>query len=110
MSIDELTRLLARIQVLDNRQVDELTIQAWQPLMVDVKYSDAVEAVNQHARESTEYLKPAHIIRIVRERQRALEPPRSMSPEVPADCGHHRWVGDGTTCLYCATRRLELTA
>jgi len=33
MSLQELTMLLARIQVLDNRQVDQLTIEAWEPLM-----------------------------------------------------------------------------
>ena len=83
MSLQELTMLLARIQVLDNRQVDQLTIEAWAPLMEGVEYADAVAAVNAHFRESTEYLKPAHIISNVkrvreiraREQRRRLRPP-----------------------------------
>ena len=66
MNTEELTTLLARIQVLDNRQVDELTIQAWAPLMADVNYLDAVQAVNLHFQRSGEYLKPAHVVAGVR--------------------------------------------
>lgn len=101
MNSEELTVLLARIQVLDNRQVDELTIQAWEPLVEDLDYSDAVQAVITHFRDSTAYLQPAHIralIRSARQRQGAL----TMSPRVE-DCGNHRRLPDGT-CLYCEAR------
>lgn len=94
--------MLARIQVLDNRQVDELTIQAWQPLMADVRYEDAVEAVNTHFRDSTDYLQPAHIVRAVKSRNRLA---LTMSPEAPDSCspGMHRRMPDGT-CLFCTDR------
>lgn len=105
MTIDELTTLLARIQVLDNRQVDQLTIEAWAPLMVDVDYRAAVEAVNDHFRSSTTYLQPAHIVQAVTAARRR-ELPATMSPEAPESCepGAHRWLADGT-CLFCITRR-----
>lgn len=103
MSIEELTNLLVRIQVLDNRQVDQLTIEAWAPLMADVPYPAAVEAVNEHFRTSTAYLQPAHIVQAVAQAKRA-ELPATMSPEAPEDCGRHRWMADGT-CLFCITRR-----
>lgn len=103
MNIEQLTVLIARIQVLDNRQVDELTIQAWSPLMADVDYGDAVAAVNEHFRTSTAYLQPAHIIQAVARARRAILP-ETMSPEAPADCGNHRWLIDGT-CVHCITRR-----
>lgn len=110
MNTDQLTALLARIQVLDNRQVDELTIQAWSPLMADVDYQAAVRAVNRHSVESTEYLKPAHIVRLVREEQRAVTG-GTMSPR-RIDCGQedreHRWLPGGT-CMLCETRAWELT-
>ena len=105
MNTDQLTMLLARIQVLDNRQVDELTIQAWQPLMDAVDYGDAVEAVNRHFAESTEYLKPAHITRLIRDKRRALEG-GTMSPAAPADCGRHRMLPNGT-CMHCTYREPE---
>ena len=103
MSLQELTMLLARIQVLDNRQVDQLTIEAWEPLMEGVEYADAVAAVNAHFRESTEYLKPAHIINgIYAARMRSL--PDTMSAARP-DCGSgsHRRLPDGT-CIICPSR------
>ena len=107
MNVDQLTMLLARIQVLDNRQVDELTIQAWTPLMEDVDYGEAVAAVNAHSIESTEYLKPAHIVQRVRaKRKDAL--PATMSPE-GKDCTElgrpsHEWMDSGY-CLFCEQRR-----
>ena len=107
MNIDQVTMLLARIQVLDNRQVDELTIQAWTPLMADVDYGEAVAAVNAHAVESTEYLKPAHIVQRIRAKRKAVEP-RTMSPhrvDCVAEGGTHRWFDDGT-CLFCETRAI----
>jgi hypothetical protein len=103
MNTEELTILLTRIQVLDNRQVDALTIQAWTPLMANVSYADAVAAVNDHYSTTTDYLQPAHITQGVARRKR-LALPETMSPEAPEDCGKHRWLADGT-CLYCITRR-----
>lgn len=105
MNSEELTVLLARIQVLDNRQVDDLTIQAWAPLMADVPYAAAVDAVNAHFRSSTAYLQPAHIIHGVRDSKRSVLP-STMSPEAPESCPDdaHRWLADGT-CLLCITRR-----
>lgn len=103
MNAKELTTLLGRIQALDNRQVDEITIQAWTPLMTDVAYADAVQAVNRHFTESTAYLQPAHIIQGVRAARR-LELPATMSEERP-DCAPdaHRRLPDGT-CMFCTHR------
>lgn len=61
MNIEETSKLLGLIQVIDNRRVDEATILAWAPLVADVEYGVAVEAVNLHWRESTAYLLPAHV-------------------------------------------------
>ncbi|MFJ6532452.1 hypothetical protein [Microbacterium sp. NPDC091662] len=103
MSGDELTVLLTRIQTLDNRRVDKLTLQAWEPLMAGVDYADAVAAVNAHFRESTEYLKPAHIIGRIRQARLAALP-STMSPEA-GECapGTHRRLPDGT-CILCPHR------
>lgn len=103
MNTEEVTMLLARIQVLDNRQVDQLTIEAWTPLMAFTPYSDAVDAVNAHFMESTDYLQPAHIVARVRSRRRAALP-QTMSEAAPDDCGDHVWLGDGT-CVKCTSRR-----
>lgn len=62
MSIDELARVLAKIQLGDNRQVDALVIREWFDTIGDLSFEDSVAAVTLHRRESTAYLLPAHII------------------------------------------------
>lgn len=101
MNAFEMKRLLAKISLGDNRQVDQLVIDDWLETIGHLTYQDAYTAVVVHRRESTEYLMPGHITRLVRQRtpQRAV----TMSPEV-TDCGNHRWMGD-STCLHCETRR-----
>lgn len=61
MNIEQTAELLAAIQLIDNRKVEKLTIQVWHELVGDLDYAVAAEAVKLHFRESTEYLKPAHI-------------------------------------------------
>jgi len=102
VNTEEVTMLLARIQVLDNRQVDQLTIEAWAPLMADVTYSDAVEAVNRHFQTSTKYLMPAHIRQGIAMREAVA----TMS-EVRGECppGRHKTLPNGT-CMLCTFRPL----
>lgn len=71
MNIDQTARLLALVQVIDNRRVDEATILAWHPLVSDLDFLEASEAVNLHRQESREYLLPAHVRENVRRIQRA---------------------------------------
>lgn len=102
MSPSEMSDLLAKIQLGDNRQVDKLTLAHWLETIGHLDYRDAYMAVVEHQRNSTEYLQPGHITRLVR----AHKPDTAitMSPEVPDDCGRHRWLGDGT-CNFCTARR-----
>lgn len=85
MNVDQVTALLTRIQVLDNRQVDGLTIEAWTPLMAHVDYNLAVEAVNIHFQTSSEYLQPAHIIAGVKRLKGSAQPAPFSS--LPRDGG-----------------------
>lgn len=104
MNAFEMKRLLAKISLGDNRQVDQLVIDDWLETIGHLTYQDAYAAVVAHRRDSTAYLMPGHITKLVRQHapQRAV----TMSPEV-SDCGNHRWVGDGTTCNFCETRKPE---
>lgn len=101
MNSFEMKRLLAKISLGDNRQVDQLVIDDWFETIGHLSYQDAYQAVVQHRRDSTEYLMPGHITRLVHQHtpSRAV----TMSPSV-TDCGRHRWFDDGT-CLHCETRR-----
>lgn len=61
MNRAETALLLALIKQFDNRQFDQVIVEAWHELLDDVEHADAVAAVKNHFRESTEYLKPAHV-------------------------------------------------
>ncbi|MFK4760329.1 hypothetical protein ACI3KS_05275 [Microbacterium sp. ZW T5_45] len=61
MTIDETATLLANIQLIDNRRVEEETIIAWHVLVGDLDFTMSLEAARLHFRDSTEYLKPAHV-------------------------------------------------
>lgn len=62
MTREELNALLTRLQVLDNRQVDRLTADAWWPIVGHLRYDDALEAMHNHFRDNPDiYLKPGHI-------------------------------------------------
>jgi hypothetical protein len=66
MMPQQLATLLARIQVGDNRKVDEVVILEWDAVVGDLDFDDAIAAVRTHRTESTEYLTPAHVVAGVR--------------------------------------------
>jgi len=83
----ETSELLARIQVGDNRKVDDLVIEEWWHLVRDLRLDDAIEAVREHRRVSGEYLTAQHVRAGVRrlrsqrlERTPLPEPPGGMTP------------------------------
>lgn len=66
MNRDECAKVLAKIQLGDNRQVDRATLAEWFDSLKMLRFEDAIEAVTMHRVNSTEYLQPAHIHRNVR--------------------------------------------
>ena len=62
MSHEQVAQILAYAAVVDNRQVDEITIAAWHKIIGHLRYDDAIQAVTLHRRESPAYLEPAHIV------------------------------------------------
>lgn len=86
MNIQQTAAVLTKIQLIDNRQVDTLTLNEWHDAIGHLDYEDALEAVRMHRRESTAWLLPAHVtagVRVVRA-ARADEARRSRPvPELP---------------------------
>lgn len=60
-------------------------------------------AAREHYRESADMMMPSHVLRYVRR----LKAPDTMSPEVPKDCGSHKWTKDGS-CAKCLTWRQQV--
>lgn len=62
MDIKQTGMILAFVSLIDNRQVSEEAILAWHELLRDVDFEHGKDAVTNHFRTSTEYIRPAHII------------------------------------------------
>lgn len=76
MDIKQTGLLLVKISLVDNRDASPQTILAWQEILFDTDFQDALQALLEHHRESTEWVKPAHIVqgakKIKRERKKKV--------------------------------------
>lgn len=66
MNREEAAKLLGIVALGDNRQISYELATYWHGLLPDIRVEDAIQAVAIHRRESTEWLQPAHVIRLVR--------------------------------------------
>lgn len=87
MNIQETNDLLVQIQVIDNRQVGDITVIEWHELVGDLDFREASEAVRLHFRESDAYLKPRHVrVGVERIRLAGLGPQRDeFDNDLPVD-------------------------
>lgn len=76
MNIEQTATLLAEIQLIDNRRVDEEVLVSWHELIGDLDAAQAREAVMLHRRESPAWLTPAHVRANVERMQVAALGPR----------------------------------
>src|SRR5690554_4065455 len=65
MNITDTGKVLAKIQAFDHRTIGDSEIMVWHECIGDLDVDDCMAAVTIHYRESTEWLTPAHIRRIV---------------------------------------------
>lgn len=73
MTPTEVSQVLAKAAAFDQRTVGEADIFAWMEAVGDVDLDDALAAVTRHYRESTDFLRPAHL----REQVRAIRNERA---------------------------------
>lgn len=66
MNHDEMVDLLSLISARDNRTVGHTTVLAWLEDIGDLAFVDCREAVARHFRESTDWLMPAAVRRLVK--------------------------------------------
>jgi hypothetical protein len=96
MNKPECARVLAKIQLGDNRQVDALVLEEWFDTIGHLNFDDAIAAVRQHRQESDAYLAAVHVVRgVSRLRERALPPRALPSAET---CSHKVLAG---ACVHC---------
>lgn len=100
MTPDEVLDLLTLIAVRDNRTVGRTTAIVWHEDIGDLSFADCREAVARHFRESTDWLMPATVRRLVKTiRSERLE----GFQYVPVE-------GDENTAVYLANFRAQRAA
>lgn len=68
--------MLAKIQLVDNREVTELVVIDWMDYIGDLHFADAIAAVVRFRREQPGvYLEPGHIVQLVQ--------PTEPDPSIP---------------------------
>lgn len=65
MTEAEVRMILAQCAALDNRRITDSTVILWHGLFRDYEYGEVKWALYHHAATNTEYLMPAHLIRII---------------------------------------------
>jgi hypothetical protein len=76
----EMAKVLAKIQLGDNRQVDALVLEEWFDTLGHLSFEDAVEAVRLHRLSSTDWLTPAHVAAGVRKVKADRNPSNDTTP------------------------------
>lgn len=75
MNLLETGDVLAKIQVFDNRTVDQATLAAWQEVLAGRELQECLDAVAEHHRTSTAWVMPGHITAILdAKRHRGIPP------------------------------------
>lgn len=62
MNLVETGQLLTVAAAFDNRHVTTDTAIAWHEVLEDIELEDALVAVREHHKNSTEYLMPGHVV------------------------------------------------
>jgi hypothetical protein len=109
MTVEQVLKVLAKIALIDSRQVDELIALEWFDIIGDLEFEDAIAAVKRHRQTSTEYLMPAHVMNLVSE-IRAGKSRRSRAAIAALEESMPDAVRYGHQPFECDARELQLAA
>lgn len=111
----EVAKLLTLISAIDNRRVDEVTVEMWHQILSGHDYEEAAQAVPQYFADSDTYLAPRGLLvkmKTIREAkaeegsQKALDAERASYKSDPEPvCRIHKTVI--TQCQPCYTTIFE---
>lgn len=68
MNYEDAAAVLAKIQAYDGRNVASANVAAWNEALADIDLEPALAAVTVHFQESTEWLMPAHLVKLVNDK------------------------------------------
>lgn len=109
MNISEAGKLLAHISALDNRSFNEFTAVTWHGILKRYEFDEALRAVDEHFSSSTDWLLPAHLVRLIKSKRRfrvdhfdAIDPNRTDGSDVATELAVRRQLTEAV-----ATGRMD---
>lgn len=97
MNVTEAGTLLAHISAYDNRNFNEFVAVTWHGIVGRYQFEEARQAVDEHFSTSTEYLLPAHLIRLIKSKRRfrlthfdAIDPNRTDGADIATELAVRR--------------------
>lgn len=100
----EVSKLLALIAAIDNRDINEVTVEMWQRIMVDYDYEEMAQAVPRYFAENDAYLAPRGLIaQAKRMREKSAE--KVSHEELVEEMGSYRSDPEPL----CAKHQLRIT-
>lgn len=87
MNLSETARLLGAMAAFDRRTVGDADVIAWQAVMEDISFQDAMAAVKQHYSDDDAWLMPMHVRRAVKAMEEQRDRVASANPWAPGQWG-----------------------
>lgn len=86
MNETEIRHLLASVMAYDNRKPGQAAVLAWSEAAARARwtFTEALEAVHRHYAESTDFLMPGHITKLIRVKRREASERLALPPSNPA--------------------------
>jgi hypothetical protein len=93
MTESETRMILGQVSALDNRKLTDAMVLMWFSLFGGYSYNEVKWALMYHARTSTEYITPAHLLQIVNEKRaewRMMNPTKNLDRDSWLDFEHQQ--------------------
>jgi hypothetical protein len=87
VNLSETARLLGAMAAFDRRTVGDADVIAWQAIMDDIPFADALEAVKRHYSEGDAWLMPVHIRQSVKAMQQERRDTARSTGWAPGQAG-----------------------
>jgi len=116
MQISETKEILRQVALIDNRKVNEETIEAWHRVIGHIPFEIAQEALKLAQQDaSIKYLEPRHIVGWSREaafrldRNKPQQPEQFVKVEQPTCRAHKRKILSCAPCCREMSKQMHLT-
>lgn len=101
----ETAQMLSYVSEIDGRRVTDEAVNVWMDLLGSFEFEEVRQAVIRHSTESTEFLKPAHVVKLVKTARR--ERLKQVTNEIRVSNADDRRGPDAPAEIFAEFRRVR---